>query len=296
MKAISKPVYIFLFAAATIVYVFGLSIDVMEIDAAQYASLSHEMLLTKNYFMLHFREVNYLDKPPLCFWLEALSYKVFGVNNFSYKLPSFIFTLIGSFATYKLTKRFYTEKIAWLAVLLLYTCQGFFLFNQDVRTDTILTGSVIFAIWQLTEYIETKKILSFILGFTAIAAAMLAKGPLGLMVPVIALSGHLIYKKRWKDFFKIEWIIGIIYVLLLLMPFLLGLFKQYGGYGLGFISGHKALGVSRVKVPGVIHPIIYFLSIHLSGPSPWAFLSIFAIAITLKSLFKRSENFDLQKC
>jgi len=296
MKAISKPVYLFLFAAATIVYVFGLFIDVMEIDAAQYASLSHEMLLTKSYTMLHFRELNYLDKPPLCFWLEVLSYKVFGVNNFSYKLPSFLFTLIGLFATYRLTKRFYSEKIAWLAVLILYTCQGFFLFNQDVRTDTILTGSVIFAIWQLTEYIETKKILSFILGFTAIAAAMLAKGPLGLMVPVIALSGYLIYEKRWKDIFRIEWIIGIFYVVLLLMPFLFGLFKQYGGYGLRFYFWTQSFGRITGESPWRNQPdYLFFVHTFIWAFLPWAFLSIFAIAITLKALFRRSKKFETRE-
>ncbi len=175
MKSISKPVYIFLFAVATLVYIYGLYIDVMEIDAAQYASLSHEMLMTKSYTMLHFRQLNYLDKPPLCFWLEALSFKIFGINNISYKLPSFLFTLLAVFSTYKLAKKLYSGKIARLSALILYTCQGFFLFNHDVRTDTILTGSIIFAIWQLSEYLETRNIINYFLGFTAIAAAMLAK-------------------------------------------------------------------------------------------------------------------------
>lgn len=296
MKGISKLAYVFLFAAATIVYVFGLFIDVMEIDAAQYASLSHEMLLTKSYTMLHFRGLNYLDKPPLCFWLEIISYKVFGINNFAYKFPSFLFTLLGILATFKLAKRFYSEKIAWLAVLILYTCQAFFLFNQDVRTDTVLTASVIIAIWQLTEYMETGKKVSFILGFTAIAAALLAKGPIGLMVPVIAISGQIIYKKSWKDFFRIEWMIGIVYVTILLTPFLIGLFKQYGSSGLRFYFWTQSFGRITGESPWRNEPdYLFFVHTFIWAFLPWAFLSLFAFASTISTLYTKSKKIEVKE-
>ncbi len=294
MKSISKPVYIFLLVAATIVYIFGLFINVMEIDAAQYASLSHEMLLNKCYTMLHFRYLDYLDKPPFCFWLEVLSYKIFGINNFSYKLPSFIFTILGLFATYNLAKKFYSKKVARLSVLILYTCQGFFLFNHDIRTDTILAGSVIFAIWQIWEYLESKRLVNFMLGFTAIAIAMLTKGPIGLMVPLIAISGQIIYEKRWKDFLRIEWLIGIIFIGCLLLPFLSGLYQQYGSKGLRFYFWTQSFGRITGENPLREHgDYLFFVHSFIWAFLPWAFLSIFAIAYTFKVLIWGSKKFEV---
>lgn len=292
----NKRVYYFLFVSALIVYVFGLFTDIMEIDAAQYASLSHEMLVTRDYFMLHFRELNYLDKPPLCFWLEALSYKVFGLSNFSYKLPSLLFTLLGVFSTFRLAKKLYSEEIAWLASLILFTCQGFFLFNQDVRTDAILTSAIIFAIWQLWEYIDSGKILNFILGFTGIAAAVLAKGPIGLMVPVIAIASQLIYTKRWKELFRIEWLAGLFYVCLLLLPFSLGLYKQYGWYGIRFYYWIQSFG--RITGENEWHDnsdYLFFVHTFIWAFLPWAFLTFFSLGYFLFNLLKKSGKDKLSE-
>jgi 4-amino-4-deoxy-L-arabinose transferase-like glycosyltransferase len=230
----------------------------------------------------------------MCFWLEVLSYKIFGINNFSYKLPSFIFTLLGFFATFKLAKRLYSSKVAWLSVLILSTCQGFFLFNQDVRTDTILTASIIIAIWQIFEFLETKKIINFLIGFTFIAIAMLTKGPIGLMLPAIAISGQIIYRKRWKDFLRVEWLIGAIYVGILLVPFLVGLFNQFGAYGLKFYFWIQSFG--RITGESQWHDssdYLFFVHTFIWAFLPWAFLTIFALSITLSSLVKNSKKFRI---
>src|SRR5215831_10762221 len=107
---------------ATIVYVVGLLVKVMDVDAAQYASISREMLSNHQYLQVLYNRENYLDKPPLLFWLSVLSFKIFGVSTLAYKFPSFLFTLMGVYATYRLTKRFYNEQTALLATLFLYTC------------------------------------------------------------------------------------------------------------------------------------------------------------------------------
>jgi len=146
---ISRSYYYILFSAATVVYIIGLFVKVMDVDAAQYASISREMLSAHHYLEVFDRGANYLDKPPLLFWLSVLSFKIFGVSTIAYKLPSFLFTLLGVYSTFRLAKYLYDEETGLLAALIVYTCQAFFLFNNDVRTDTLLTAFVIFSSWQL---------------------------------------------------------------------------------------------------------------------------------------------------
>ena len=78
----------------------------MNIDAAQYASISFEMALTNSYLEVKEFGNDYLDKPPLLFWLSSLSIKLFGATNFAYKLPSFLFLLASLYAVYKFTLLF----------------------------------------------------------------------------------------------------------------------------------------------------------------------------------------------
>src|ERR1700743_2214734 len=136
-----------IFAVIIIIYLIGFGIDVMDIDAAQYASMSREMLASGHFLQVYDFGKDYLDKPPFLFWVSALSMKIFGVNNFAYRFPSFLFALLAIFSTFKFASLYYKKEVAVLAATVLASCQALFLINHDVRTDTILMGWVILSIW-----------------------------------------------------------------------------------------------------------------------------------------------------
>ena len=215
------------FIPVLVVYIAGMFIDVMEIDAAQYAAMSREMLDTHNYLEIYDRGVNYLDKPPLLFWLSVLSFKLFGVSNFSYKLPSVLFSLLALLSTYKLGKALHNEKTGFYSALILSSCQAYFLINHDIRTDTILAACTIFSIWQLYLFIQNNRFSNLFLGALGIGGAMLTKGPIGIMVPALALGFHLIVRREWKVIFNWRWLLILPLVLIFLSPMLVGLYRQY---------------------------------------------------------------------
>ena len=106
----------------TLIYVRGLFNIIYGIDASIYASLSAEMSESNNWLQLYHKGNDYLDKPPLHFWLSAASFKLFGISSFTYKLPSFLFTILGTYSTYKLGKLLYSSQIGKLSALFFYTC------------------------------------------------------------------------------------------------------------------------------------------------------------------------------
>jgi 4-amino-4-deoxy-L-arabinose transferase-like glycosyltransferase len=216
-----------LFVPILLVYGIGLFTDIMAVDAAQYSAMSAEMLKTGNYLQLYYRGEDYIDKPPLIFWVSALSFKVFGISNFSYKLPSVLFTLLGLFATYRVSKLLYNAKTGFYAALILASCQAWFLINHDIKTDTILAACTIVAIWQLVAFLQTQKIIYILYAALGIAGAMLTKGPIGLMVPALAIGTHLLLRREWKFFLRWEWVLLLVVVGVLLSPMLYGLYKQF---------------------------------------------------------------------
>ena len=90
-------------------------IPLMDVDAAQYASISREMLEKHSYLQFYDLGKDYLDKPPMLFWLSGLSMKIFGIHDWAYRLPSFFFAWLSVYSTYRLAQLFYKKEIAILS-------------------------------------------------------------------------------------------------------------------------------------------------------------------------------------
>lgn len=227
------------FLPVLLVYMAGLPVEVMEVDAAQYAEISREMLESGNYLQLFCGASDYLDKPPFLFWTTALSFALFGIHTVAYKLPSLLFTLLGIYATYRTGKKLYPGPVGFYAALMVSTTQAWFMFTNDVRTDTILAGAVIFSIWQLLEYLDNRKWMYFLGATAGLAIAMLTKGPIGLMVPVLALGTDRLLKRDWRAIFRWQWLLMAVLILVCLSPMLWGLYQQYDLHPGKVINGQR---------------------------------------------------------
>jgi 4-amino-4-deoxy-L-arabinose transferase-like glycosyltransferase len=237
--------YLYLFGILLLVYILGLGIDMMDIDASQYAEMSREMSETNSYLQVYELGKDYLDKPPFLFWISSLSIKLFGVNNFAYKLPSLLFALLAIFSTYKFARLFYKNEIAIFSAIVLGSSQAFFLMSNDVRTDTILMGWVIFSIWHLAAWLNNGKSIHFIMGFVAIGGGMLTKGPIALIVPILAIGSHLLVTRNFKAIFKWQYLLGIVIVVIILLPMSYGLYHQFDLQPNKIVNGKTAVSGLR---------------------------------------------------
>src|SRR5687767_13441161 len=109
------------FGLTMLVYIAGLFVPIMEPDAAVYAQVSMEMHDRGDYLSIYHKGADWLDKPHFPFWMSALSYEIFGVNTFAYKLPAILFILLAVLYTYLYGKKFYSALHGWIAVLILIT-------------------------------------------------------------------------------------------------------------------------------------------------------------------------------
>src|ERR1041384_4441002 len=161
LPTIKIPIWIFLIIGA--LYFCAARVDIMDIDASQYAEISREMARSNDFLHIYDRGYDYLDKPPFLFWVTALSIKAFGATPFAYRLPTILFAFLAIYATYRLTRRLYNESVGRIAALVLATSQGFFLWTNDVRTDMILIGCVVTALWCIREC-EVRRRWYYVLG------------------------------------------------------------------------------------------------------------------------------------
>jgi len=270
-------------ALVLLAYIPGLWVDVMDVDAAQYASISREMADSGSFLEVMHRGENYLDKPPLLFWLSALLFKIFGPGNLVYKLPSFLVTLLGLYSLFRLTARWYDRKTGMLAALILGSSLAWYQFNSDVRTDTLLSGFVIFAVWQLDCFSLNNKPLNFLAGFTGIALAMMSKGPIGLIAPVMALGGHWLLRREWKQIFRPVWLLGLLLMGILLLPMFIGLYRQYGWEGPYFFLWKQSFGrITGENVWSNDAGYFYFTHIFLWSFAPWSLAALVGLFLKLR--------------
>lgn len=239
---ISASTFYALLGISFIVSFIGLFIPVMEVDASQYASMSQELF--QSFSILQFTDLgkDYLDKPPLLFWLSGLSISLLGNTSFAFKLPSFMLAWFSVYALYRFVKIYYSESVTQLSTLV-YTCSvAFLLFTNDIRTDTLMIAFVVISIWQLGEYINNEKSKHLFIATIMMSLAMLAKGPIGFVVPLLALGPHLLLSKNLKKFIRWEIITLPILILLVLSPMLIGLYQQWGVHGIRFFFWEQSFG------------------------------------------------------
>lgn len=299
MQKIPKvPFWVFIVIA--VIYFTATRVDTMDIDASQYAEISREMLKSGDYLHVYDRGIDYLDKPPFLFWLSAASMKVFGINNFGYKLPSILFAIWALFATYRLARKLYDENTGRMAALLLATCQGMFLMTNDVRCDTILMSWVITAIWMVQEWIIDRKLLYLLGGCATIAFGMMTKGPLALMVPVFCFISDWALKRQWRNFFHPAYILGIILIGVLLIPMSIGLYQQFDMHpeklvndlkavsGLRFFYWSQSFGRITGESPWKNGVDMSFLYMNMLWSFlPWIFLFTPAIVVSVVQLVRQ---------
>ncbi len=232
-----------LFFLTGTIFIYGLSLPLLGFDSSQYAEISRQMFESGNYFQIQLDGKDYLDKPPLLFWLSSISYKLFGISEFTFRLPSFLFSLIGVYGTYIIGKELYNKRAGKYAALMFMTTLASFMVNIDVRTDTILIGSVTLATAKFIQYRIYSRWSDLIVSFFFIGLAMCSKGPIGLMIPVIAIGTEILFKKDLKSVLDWKLIVGLFVTFITILPLLIGLYYQWDMhpekelYGQNNISG-----------------------------------------------------------
>lgn len=266
-------------------YFAGLPIDVTR-DAGKYATVSKEIFQNGNLINLTVHGDPYDQKPPLLFWLGALGFSIGTISNFWFKFPILMIIIFGFYSAYRLGKSLYNRRVGQITVFFLVFSFIYALYSMDIHTDTPLQAFVTFALWQLYEFIKTKKNIHWILGFFGIGLAMLSKGPIGAAIPAFAVVGHLLLKKDFKSLLDYRWYAGVILALVVASPALIGLMNQFGWDGIVFFFWENNVGRitgTYVKPNGDVFFYIHnFAYLFL----PWSLLFFIAAFREIKKLFK----------
>lgn len=299
----SRPVYFLLFSLLGVVYVIGLWVPLMDNDAAHHANIALHMYLTGDYVNLVDHGGDYLDKPHLHFWLSALSYHIFGVTTFAYKLPSFLFTIWGIWSTYRLGRSLYNKETGKLAALLVASSFAYILANNDVRMDAMLTAAVVFSIWQLVDFVQQQKLINVIGAALGLAIGFSIKGHIAVFVPAVATFFYILYRKEWTLFLNWKWLLLLLLFGLFISPVVYCYYLQYNLHPEKVVRGKDHInGVTFILFNQSVerfsggmgsdgkNDYFFFLHSFLWAFAPWSILTYIAVIRRIKNFTERKQE------
>jgi 4-amino-4-deoxy-L-arabinose transferase-like glycosyltransferase len=286
-------------------YFCGLQVPLMGPDEPRYAQVAREMLQSGDWLTPTLGGHPWFEKPPLLYWLDIVSFNIFGVNEFAARLGPALFGL-GTIAIIWVLGRSVGIGLAvnvdqpnkigftdWLALMAASTL-GLIVFSHAAGFDIVLTATLTgafasFYIFDQSSNLSSGRRFSAIVLFhLLVGLAILAKGLIGIVFPfgIIGLY-HLLSRRPPTRQFVISFLWGLPLMLLIAAPWHLVMFNRYGN---GFIDVYFVQNhFERFTSNKYLHPqpfYFYFWVLPLMT-LPW--MPLFALAIwhSIRDLIRR---------
>lgn len=265
------------------------AVHLFDWDEINFAESAREMMLTHEYFRVQINFLPFWEKPPLFFWLQTVSYYLFGVNEFAARFPNAICGVLVLVTIFHIGKTHFNNRIATLWVL--FTTASFtpHLYYKSGIIDPWFNYFIFLSIYQLyLAFINPqKRNTHFVMIGIFNGLAILTKGPVALLV--LGLCGFVLWAfQKFKPYFNIKQLVIALLIIagITSVWFMAELLKNGPKVLTDFIAYQIDLFLNPVAghgQPWFYHPVVLFF-----GCFP---ASIFA----LKAFKLKRENDSTQQ-
>src|SRR5438876_1038218 len=283
-----------LFFGCILFHIIGTwSLPLIDRDEPRFAEASREMIQRGDYVVPYFNNQLRLDKPPLAYWAQVASYRIFGENDFAARFPSVLAAALIALSIFAWGGRLGGVKLGWSAAIIFTLSLQTFLHAKAAVADMWLVLFVTLAHWNGYELLrdcltnDDKRstfnvqrstfnwnwwMFYFALGF-----AFLAKGPIG-WTPLLTVTSTIILLREPQFAQRFKFGRGIVVILAIVsiwgIPgllrtngefFVVGIGRHVIGRSFGAMEGHGAnsLGAYLLLLP------FYFVTVFASF-FPWS--------------------------
>jgi len=243
-------------------------------DEGRYAEIPREMLQRGDLITPTLNYVKYFEKPPLLYWINAASLKLFGLNEFGARFPSALSGLLTVLATYVIGRQLYGRRAALISALILGTSAGFVLQSRIILTDMLLTFCLTAALGAFIVAAgregRRSRALPWYLFYLFCALATLAKGLIGMVFPAGIVFFYLLLGRRWRLLSDMRLVSGLLLFLAVAAPWFVAVSLRNPEFARFFFI-HEHFERFTSAVHGRYQPFWFFLPVLLGTMLPWSF-------------------------
>ncbi|MGA9642483.1 MAG: glycosyltransferase family 39 protein [Terriglobales bacterium] len=196
-----------------VIYTVGLSRPALLDDAdTVHAEAAREMLQRHDWVTLYVNGERYLEKAPLMYWSVAASYTLFGISEWSTRLPLMLGVLGMILATYGLGKWAFGGEGGFDSGLVLGTALGPFLFTRFLIPDVLVGLWLTLTFWLFLVSVEQEQPSRAVCWGLGVVCALnvLTKGLIGLVFPVGAIGLYLLLTGNLRHLLRLRLISSLL--------------------------------------------------------------------------------------
>ena len=204
-------------------------------DEGRYVGVAWEMMRSGDWLVPTQNGLPFFHKPPLFYWLTALSMEAFGVSVAAARLAPLLLAILAMLGLWATTRRRSGAPIANATVLVLATMPFFFaaahFANLDMPVAACIALTIVFAAdaaLALRDGAPWRGTL--VLAWTCAALGVLAKGLIGIVLPGLVLVVWLLSLRQARTILRLVWPPGVALFLLIAAPWFVLMQERYPGF------------------------------------------------------------------
>ena len=242
-------------------------------DEGRYAQIAREMLATGDWVVIRYNGYQYFEKPPLHIWATAVIFQIFGLGEWQARLwsglTSFAGILMVGFTAFKIAG----FRGGYLASLMLASSPLWILaghFNAlDMGLAFFMNASLCCLILALLAPAKSKSEHYWMLAcWAAMAAAVLSKGLIGIVLPGLVLVVYSLTSRDWQSWARMHWVSGVSLFLFITSPWFFLIAQRHPEF-LHFFFIHEHLERFTSEAHRRTAPWHFFIPLIVLGFLPW---------------------------
>jgi 4-amino-4-deoxy-L-arabinose transferase-like glycosyltransferase len=260
-------------------------------DEGRYVEIPREMVLTGDYVTPRLNGLKYFEKPPLFYWMQVLSMKVFGINETSMRLWVVLFAIIGCMCVFFIGSRYHSNRVGLMSSGILATNVLYYIHSRLIILDLVVSVLMSGALWCfyvafVQEKHDTPRRKYWIMAMYALSAlACLTKGLIGIVLPALVVFLWLTLTGTIRKIWRILDLSGVLVFLIIFLPWHILVARRNGDFlHFYFVVEHFLRYTTTVHYR--YQPAWFFIPVLLVGFLPWTGFALTAI----KNAVQKSIN------
>lgn len=251
----------------------------MDTSEARYGEIARKMVALDDWVTPMFDHgIPFWGKPPLSFWSQAASMKLFGVGEFAARLPAWLFHAASTLLIVRLGRQEFGLHTGLLAAVIYSSCALGLVSSGVVLTDPALGFAMLLAYFGFWRGMAYRDGTSALLGFAGLGLGLLAKGPLAVPLLAIPAVAWTFRHRQWRALAALPWLSGLGLATLVAIPWYVVAEARSPGFLAYFLVGEHwnrfvvsgwsgdLYGTAHIEPRGTIW-------LHLAGAFlPWSLL------------------------
>ena len=275
--------------------------DIGLIDKTEpmFVEAARQMHLTGDWITPYWNGETRFDKPPLIYWLIVIAFQTVGVNEWGARLPSAIAAILSTFLVFYTLLSFgglislETESArtrppfnsprlrgdigggAWWGMAMMALNPAWIAWGRAGVSDMLLASSItisLLAFFLGYAQPQTRQQKGWYFIFYSFAAlAVLAKGPIGIILPILIIGGFLTYTQQWQRvLWEMQLVKGSLVFLIIAVPWFILVTMANGQAYLDTFFGHHNFERFTSVVSNHPGPWFYYFPVILVALLPWS--------------------------